>query len=162
MNYGAFLPSLVIIELEGNLETNSALSFHFMGWVKWKLVICPKSHSLTTSCLLPTLYVYVLNLLNPKYSLCEAWYLVYTVITIQLAACFTWGCEIEVEGEHNNHLWTSLLVEWIRIHLPMQRPWVQSMVWEDSICREELSSLSTTTVAHTAGPACCSYWSLCI
>ena len=34
MNYGAFLPSLVIIELEGNLETNSALSFHFMGWVK--------------------------------------------------------------------------------------------------------------------------------
>ena len=45
MNYGAFLPSLVIIELEGNLETNSALSFHFMGWVKWKLVICPKSHS---------------------------------------------------------------------------------------------------------------------
>jgi len=27
MNYGAFLPSLVIIELEGNLETNSALSF---------------------------------------------------------------------------------------------------------------------------------------
>ena len=34
MNYDAFLPSLVITELEGNLETNSALSFHFMGWDK--------------------------------------------------------------------------------------------------------------------------------
>ena len=30
---------------------------------------------------------------------------------------------------------TSLMVQWIRIHLPMQGTWVQSLVLEDSTCR---------------------------
>jgi len=28
----------------------------------------------------------------------------------------------------------SLVVEWIRIPLPMQGTWVRSLVWEDPIC----------------------------
>ena len=31
-------------------------------------------------------------------------------------------------------LWTSLVVQWIRIHLTFQGTWVQSLVWEDSTC----------------------------
>ena len=31
--------------------------------------------------------------------------------------------------------WTSLVAQWVRIHLPMQGIWVQSLVWEDSTCR---------------------------
>ena len=30
--------------------------------------------------------------------------------------------------------WTSLVVQWLRIHLPMQRTWVQSLIHEDPIC----------------------------
>ena len=29
-----------------------------------------------------------------------------------------------------------LVVQWIRIPLPMQGTWVQSLVWEDPICHE--------------------------
>ena len=42
--------------------------------------------------------------------------------------------------------WTSLLVQWIRIRLPMQRTQVHSLVREDSTCREATK------------PVCCSYW----
>ena len=31
--------------------------------------------------------------------------------------------------------WTSLVVQWIRIHLPVQGTRVQSLVWEDSACQ---------------------------
>ena len=40
---------------------------------------------------------------------------------------------------------TSLLVQWIRIRLPMQGTWVQSLVQEDSTCNEQLSPGTTTT-----------------
>ena len=30
---------------------------------------------------------------------------------------------------------TSLVVQWLRIHLPMQGTWVWSLVWEDPTCR---------------------------
>ena len=32
------------------------------------------------------------------------------------------------------NLWTSLVVQWLRICLPMQRAWVQALVWEDPTC----------------------------
>ena len=32
-------------------------------------------------------------------------------------------------------IWTSLVAQWIRICLPVQGTWVQSLVWEDSTCR---------------------------
>ena len=31
--------------------------------------------------------------------------------------------------------WTSLVVQWSKLCLPMQGPWVRSLVWEDSTCR---------------------------
>ena len=37
------------------------------------------------------------------------------------------------------------LVQWLRVHLPMQRMWVQSLVWEDPTCMGQLNSCVTTT-----------------
>ena len=34
----------------------------------------------------------------------------------------------------DNDFWTSLVVQWLRIHLPMQGSWVPSLVEEDSTC----------------------------
>ena len=31
----------------------------------------------------------------------------------------------------------ALVAQWLRIHLPMQETWVQSLVWVDAICHEE-------------------------
>ena len=31
-------------------------------------------------------------------------------------------------------LWTSLVVQWLRIHLSIRRTRVQPLVWEDSAC----------------------------
>ena len=43
--------------------------------------------------------------------------------------------------------WTSLVVQWIGIHLPMQGTWVWSLVQEDSTC------------FRAAKPGCHNYWS---
>ena len=32
------------------------------------------------------------------------------------------------------YIGTSLVAQWIRLHLPMQGTWVRSLVWEDSMC----------------------------
>ena len=44
---------------------------------------------------------------------------------------------------------TSLVVQWLRIHLPMQRKWVQSLVCEDSHLLGQPSPYTTTTEAST-------------
>ena len=31
--------------------------------------------------------------------------------------------------------WASLVVQWLRIRLPMQGTWVRALVWEDPTCR---------------------------
>ena len=49
-------------------------------------------------------------------------------------------------SQRNSDVSTSLVVQWIRICLPLQGPWVQSPVWEDS------SSLGA------AKPLCHNYW----
>ena len=68
---------------------------------------------------------------------------------MELDPCFTPLTEIKLR--------TSLLVQWIRIHLPMQGTRVKSLVWEDSTCHgatkpvsynkksPAVRSLSTTT-----------------
>ena len=45
--------------------------------------------------------------------------------------------------------WTSLVVQWLRICLPMQGTQVWSLVWEDPTC------------CGATKPVCHSYWSLC-
>ena len=39
----------------------------------------------------------------------------------------------------------SLVVQWLRIHLPMQGTRVQSLVWEDSTCCGAVKPCTTTT-----------------
>lgn len=48
----------------------------------------------------------------------------------------------------NHQSKTSLMVQWVRIHLPLQGTQDQYLVWEDSTCRT------------AAKPACYNYWSL--
>ena len=59
--------------------------------------------------------------------------------------------EICFENENDCKKWpsvgTSLVAQWWRIHLPMQRTWVQSLVWEDS------------TGCGAAKPMSHNYWS---
>ena len=40
----------------------------------------------------------------------------------------------EVNGEYKFQSRTSLVVQWLRIQLPMQRTWVHSLVQEDPTC----------------------------
>ena len=40
---------------------------------------------------------------------------------------------------------TSLVVQWIRICLPMQGTWVQSLIWKDPMCYRETKPCATTT-----------------
>ena len=41
--------------------------------------------------------------------------------------------------------WISLVLQWIRIRLPMQGTQVQSLVWEDATCRRATNPSVTTT-----------------
>ena len=41
-------------------------------------------------------------------------------------------------------LGTSLVAQWLRIHLPMQETWVRALVWEDTTCRG-----ATKPVSHS-------------
>ena len=54
-----------------------------------------------------------------------------------------------------------LVVQWIRIHLPMQEKWVQSLVWEDSLATEQLTPVSHRYRAWPLRLASHNYWSLC-
>ena len=63
---------------------------------------------------------------------------------------------------------TSLVVQWMRIHLPMQGTWVQSLVQKIPHAAEQLSLSTTTTEPSLWGPwatttelLCGNYWNLC-
>ena len=47
---------------------------------------------------------------------------------------------------------TSLVVQWLRVYLSVQKTWVQSLVWEDAA--EQLSLWATTT-EPTLEPTLC-------
>ena len=38
--------------------------------------------------------------------------------------------------------WASLVVQWLRICLPMQGTWVRALVWEDPTCRRATGPVS--------------------
>ena len=50
---------------------------------------------------------------------------------------------------------SSLVVRWLRIHLPMQGIRVQSLVWEDSTAMEELNPFAATTEPTQLEPMLC-------
>ena len=39
------------------------------------------------------------------------------------------------EHAYKKNLWASLVVQWLRIRLPMQGTRVRALVWEDPTCR---------------------------
>ena len=55
---------------------------------------------------------------------------------------------------------TSLLVQWLRIHLPKQGTQVQFLVQEDSACLSATKPLHSYW-AHTLETTGCDYWDLC-
>ena len=50
-----------------------------------------------------------------------------------------YACNLNIEaqkiGFRNAMQGTSLVVQWLRIRLPMQGTWVQALVWENPTCR---------------------------
>ena len=51
-------------------------------------------------------------------------------------------------SDDHNGTETSLLVQWLKIRLPMQGTWVWSLVWEDPTChRATRASVATNTEA---------------
>ena len=57
--------------------------------------------------------------------------------------------------------WTSLVVQWIGIHLPIQGTRVWSLVQEDSTCPGAAEPVHHNYWAHSLEPASYNYWSLC-
>ena len=57
--------------------------------------------------------------------------------------------------------WTSLVVQWIGIHLPMQGTRVWSLVQEDSTCHGAAEPVHHNYWAHALEPACRTNWSPC-
>ena len=44
-------------------------------------------------------------------------------------------CEVDESDNKNYFFWASLVVQWLRICLPMQGTRVRALVWEDPTCR---------------------------
>ena len=53
---------------------------------------------------------------------------------------------------------TSLLVQWLRIHLPMQGIQVRALVWEDPTCRRAAKPMHHNYWACALEPVCHNYW----
>ena len=54
--------------------------------------------------------------------------------------------------------WASLVVQWLRIRLPMQGTWVRALVWEDPTCHRATKPLRHNYWACTLEPASHNYW----
>ena len=59
-----------------------------------------------------------------------------------LVCCSLWGCKESDMTERLNRteVRTSLQVQWIRIHLPVQRAWVRYLVRKNSKCQKYMRS----------------------
>ena len=53
---------------------------------------------------------------------------------------------------------TSLVVQWIRIHLPVQETQAWSLVWEDSACHKAAGPVQQNYWARVQEPTHCNYW----
>ena len=53
---------------------------------------------------------------------------------------------------------TSLVAQWLRIHLPMQGIWVRALVWEDPTCHVAAKPTRHTYWACALEPASHNYW----
>ena len=55
------------------------------------------------------------------------------------------------ESHQDFQLGTSLVVQWLRIHLPVQRTQVRSLTWEDSICHRATEPMCRNCWAGVPG-----------
>ena len=62
--------------------------------------------------------------------------------------------------EQNVCPWTSLVAQWIRIHLPVQGTWVGPLVQEDLTCHGATKPVRHNYWTCALEPMRCSYWSL--
>ena len=67
-------------------------------------------------------------------------------------------CDITYMWNLNYGTRTSLVLQWIRIHLSMQGTQVWSLVWEDSTCCGTTKPLCHNYWGHALGPTSHSYW----
>ena len=56
---------------------------------------------------------------------------------------------------------TSLVIQWLRICLPTEGTWVQSLVQEDPTCHRATKPVCHNYSACAVEPTSCNYWSLC-
>ena len=61
----------------------------------------------------------------------------------------------------SNATWASLVVQWLRICLPMQRTWVRALVREDPTCRRATKPVRHNYWACTLESVSHNYWALC-
>ena len=64
----------------------------------------------------------------------------------------------EVYQTFKENLGTSLVAQWLRIHLPTQETRVRSLVWEDPTCRGETKPVRQNYWACALEPASHNYW----
>ena len=89
--------------------------------------------------------------LNFFFPVAEIWSLYFTTRLNKLT--FMLVCKIK--------FWTSLVVQWLRMCLPMQGTQVPSLVQEDSTCHKATKPVGQNYWARALEPACLSCWSPC-
>ena len=59
-------------------------------------------------------------------------------------------------------LWvrTCLVIQWLRVHLPMQEKWVQYLLWEDPTCCRTTKHMCHNYWACALEPTSLNYWAL--
>ena len=80
--------------------------------------------------------------------------------TAMWSSNFTSGCLPEENKNANSKRYarTSLVVQWLRIHLSMQGTWVQSLVWEDPTCHRATKPMDHNYWAWALEPVSHNYW----
>ena len=63
-----------------------------------------------------------------------------------------------LQRQSREYLGTSQVVQWLRIRLPVQGTWVQTLVWEDSTCCGAAKPMCHNYWACTLKPASHNYW----
>ena len=83
---------------------------------------------------------------------CQIFFPRYLVISDIFSHC----AATKGEWTHLKTKGTSLLVQWIIIHLPVQGTWVQSLVWETSTCHRATKAHEPQLLSpHTASTKAC-------
>ena len=86
----------------------------------------------------------------------------YTVGVISIPIFYRWGhWGPEYLSNFSNikkRIGTSLVVQWLRICLPMHGTWVRALVWEDLTCCGAAKPMRHNYWACTLEPTCHNYW----